>query len=609
MKRFSLLLGLAFLLISRPAQAAGLSYESFKSDITIHTDASISVKEIIVVNFSSPHHGIFRNIPFRYTDQQSGQSTALPIDILSVTDEQGGVRTYTVSTLGDDMQVKIGDAGQEISGQQTYIISYHVAAAVNFFSDHDELYWNVTGTHWDEPLTNVTATLHLPTNIPKASLTTKCFTGDYGSTKQDCQATAQDGGATFTAHDFLTVVFGFPTGIVTKPANYDHLRTVKVAGSYNGILQGHSAWWWAINVILPALTFAFLLLWWETHGRDPKGRGTIIPQYEPPADIHPAEMDVILHEKFRPAVIPATIIDLAVRGYLKITEHEEHHAFGLAQAKKYTLTKLKEYATDDAQLRDYEKYLLDGLFTKYAEDSGGLKNYRVRAKILQSMSKQLQGSKFAWQPTNKVVRSTVELDELKTTFPLTAALVEQSLENSLDVRGYFSGNSLKQRGGFLAVGLIITYFAIRVGLDGSWNVGLILTGLMLLAYGPLASKRTTKGVDVLWAARGFKMFLEKAEKYRIQWQEKQNIFETYLPYAMVFGVAEKWSKALSSLSMTPPSWYESSSPAVFNSIVLWSSLSSFQSVSVQTTAAGGGSGFGGGGFSGGGGGGGGGGGW
>jgi uncharacterized membrane protein len=131
--------------------------------------------------------------------------------------------------------------------------------------------------------------------------------------------------------------------------------------------------------------------------------------------------------------------------------------------------------------------------------------------------------------------------------------------------------------------------------------------LVLLAFGAFMPKKTEKGVRALEHARGFREYLATAEKYRLQWQEKEHIFETFLPYAMVFGVADKWSEAFKDIALPPPNWYEGgvSAAGQFNAGRFLISMGVLQSgltkaVSAQPHKGSGGSGLGGGGFSGGG---------
>jgi uncharacterized membrane protein YgcG len=89
------------------------------------------------------------------------------------------------------------------------------------------------------------------------------------------------------------------------------------------------------------------------------------------------------------------------------------------------------------------------------------------------------------------------------------------------------------------------------------------------------------------------------------------LFESLLPYAMLFSLEKDWAKQFQDVYTQPPDWYNGNW-AAFNAGYLVSSISNFNSVSAVTftsPSSSGSSGFGGGGFSGGGGGGGGGGGW
>jgi uncharacterized membrane protein len=129
-------------------------------------------------------------------------------------------------------------------------------------------------------------------------------------------------------------------------------------------------------------------------------------------------------------------------------------------------------------------------------------------------------------------------------------------------------------------------------------------------------RRSEKGTAALEHAVGFQEYLEKAEKYRLQWQEKEKVFESFLPYAMVFGVVAQWTKAFSSMDMKPPDWYEGSAFTAghFNAVAFGSMMRGLdssvgQAMSAKPQESSGGSGFSGGGHSGGGGGGGGGGSW
>lgn len=530
--------------------------ESFRAAIVVNQDASIHITETISTKIQA-RHGIFRNIPDRYR-LDNGDEASIPITIQSVRRNEQP-EPYQISHQGDQLVVKIGDPDKYVNGAQTYQLVYTAEAAVNFFEDHDELYWNVTGTDWETRLATVQATVTLPAAVPAQDLQLACYTGPLGSRATECTATA-DQETVFSAKDFLTIVVGWPKGVVTKPDNYDQLR--QPSGR-----SPSSAWYniilWA-NIFVPVAVAFSLWQYWRRHGRDPKDSRTIIAQYDPPPGLTPGEMGVLFDEQANQRDIVATIIGLAVRGYLEITEVEKTKMLGLGKSKDYRLTRKTQ---DYRDLRGHERDLMTGLFTT----------------------------------------DVVHLSTLKGEFADDVKLIQHDLYQQVADDGYFHRHPDKARKKFLAIGGVCLAIGVFLFV---FLFGLVAIGGLLMIFARFMPKRTTKGVEALWQARGFKLFLEKAEKYRLQWQEREHIFEKFLPYAMAFGVADKWSKAFAGLNQPPPAWYHG--PGTFNSLALWSALSTFSTVSARSfspPAASGGSGFGGGGFSGGGGGGGGGGSW
>ena len=137
-------------------------------------------------------------------------------------------------------------------------------------------------------------------------------------------------------------------------------------------------------------------------------------------------------------------------------------------------------------------------------------------------------------------------------------------------------------------------------------VSLFLPGAIIIFFGYFMPARTLKGTVAYSQALGFKEYLSKAEKYKLQWEEKENIFEAFLPYAMIFGVVDKWAGAFEGIDKEPPNWYRGGvmnnwSPLIFAHALTSATSSIGQSLAVAPSAKGGsGGGFGGGGFGGGG---------
>ena len=127
--------------------------DDFSVEIKINTDASINVVEKIGYDFGDlQKHGIYRDIPYKY--KARGGNYNLRFSDIKVTDEKGNSYEYEVSNYGKNKRIKIGNADKYVSGKKSYIISYKVKRVINFFDNHDELYWNATGNDWTVEIKN-----------------------------------------------------------------------------------------------------------------------------------------------------------------------------------------------------------------------------------------------------------------------------------------------------------------------------------------------------------------------------------------------------------------------------------------------------------------------
>jgi Predicted membrane protein (DUF2207) len=575
--------------LSGPAVHAdeGWVVTSFHSDITIAPNSSLTIKEDIRVDFGSlQKHGIFRTIPLRYRYDDS-HDRYYALEVMSVTDGSSAL-TYSDSIENDNYVIKIGDPNHLVTGPNRYVITYAVVGVLNSFADRDELFWNVDGALWPVPKRSVTATVNLPSNaFQKAA----CYEGPTGS-RATCTYASSGPLVTFSSTrqlgsgEQISIVTALNKGAVTVPAPMLESRSRQFpqdAFDLNPFTVGLS--------LLIAIAGIGLVAWnWWVHGRDrsyltqyyltndPRERNeplfqhdTVVVEFEPPQKMRPAQLGLILDERADAKDVTATIVDLAVRGCMTVTE--------LPDARDWTFT--MGTGADRAALLPYEKTILDGLF-------GG--------------------------------RQQVKLSELKGTFAPTVKLVESQIYGDAMSRKLFTTrpDTARAEWGCLGVAVIIGGVAIGVALGLAFGWGLIgapivLTGLVLAITFPFMPQRTAAGRDVLQHTLGFRLYMTTAEKYRQQFAAKAQIFTQLLPYAIVFGCVSMWAKAFEGIDTTGVnSWYVGTGP--FQAALLASSLQSMNaSISSAITytppSAGSSSGFGGGGFSGGGGGGGGGGSW
>ena len=311
------------------------------------------VKETIEVEFHQSRHGIYREIPFKYRDE-FGKVITTPTRVLSVTDESGKPWKYQVKKAGHLVNIRIGDEKRYVKGSQTYVVTYVVENVILFFSDHDELYWNVTGNYWKAPIKEASATVSLTTKNKSKNLMAAGYEGSYGSREECSYETYENSGKFFTKRNLnigegLTIAFGWDKGLVFPPSSLKKFL-------------------WAINprenwvFLLPIFSLIFMANRWYRKGRDPRVRESVTVMYEPPKfdnqPLTPAEVGTLIDEKLDPRDITSTIVGLAVKGYIKIEETKKEGM--IFDKTDYDLIKVKDL---DTNLGPFESELMKSLFS------------------------------------------------------------------------------------------------------------------------------------------------------------------------------------------------------------------------------------------------------
>jgi len=562
---FALLLGAA------PAQAqVGESIRQYASQITIENSGDIRVVEQIVYDFgSNSRHGITRDIPTRFHYKNTRYDRLLPVSDVAVTASPGTPAQTKVSSDSGFTHIRIGDPDRTITGTHTYNIAYRVRGALNSFDDHEELYWNAIGTEWFVFINGASASVTAPAAITQAA----CFAGEQGSNLSCDHAIVDGSSANFSAHllgfhEGLTVVVALPKGSVhVGPPILKERWSIGRAFSVTGATAGGAV---VLAVVLIGGIFALVwrggrdrrfvgsavdVAFGSDSGRDepvPVGSGRSVPvEFEPPDKLRPGELGTLVDAAANPLDVTATIVDLAVRGYLRIEEIHKEGWFGKAD---WNLVQTKQ---PDDKLLPYERTLLTGIFFK-------------------------SGS-----------RPEVKLSELRNTFASKLHEVESQLYTDVMKRGWFVRRPDKVRVFWTVMGVLATIVGIGalVALTALTHAALLgiplaLAGLLLLAVAHWMPRRTAKGYGVLQRTRGFKRFIDESEKERARFAERHNLFSEYLPYAIVFHATDKWARAFAGLNGELPDtggWYVGPGPFTLGAFT--ASMDGFTTTTAGTIAS------------------------
>lgn len=637
MSRIAILIAVFLALFLAPASAQFDSERitDYRSDITVARNGVLNVTETISVIAAGDRirHGIYRDFPTTYTDSY-GRKVRVRFDVQQVTLD-GHDEPFEVEDIDSGRRVKIGDKDTLVSqGPHIYTITYITDRQVGFFKNYDELYWNVTGNFWIFPIDHAEATVHLPANAQ--IMQNALYTGDVHSRASNARVTSQKANtiAVETTQPLgpnqgLTLAVGFRKGAVFPPTPGE-LRADFIRDNAGNIAAA-----FGVGVLL----IYFLATWYE-FGRDPR-RGTIIPQFAPPQNFSPAAVRFVWRMQYDRKSFAASLIDMAVKGYLKIAEDDG----------AYTLTRTSR-GEGECGLSSGETAMATRLF------GGWGKEIELKQTNHTAISESISALKISLKNEYEKRYFVTNLHWLiggaaiLLLTALAAALLGDSPDGSGFLlvwlggwsagtffllhrmadswRGAISGPGSRISNIFTA--LISSAFAVpfvlalvfalfSFGQSVSWisSAALILGGLITYLFYHLLKAPTAAGAKALDQIEGFRMFLNTAEKNRLEVlnppQVTPEVFEKFLPYAIALDCENQWSKKFeaeaAAAGMTPnrsggyytPLWYSGGNYGSFGAgMAAGLGVSLAASAASAATAPGSSSGSGGGGFSGGGGG-------
>ena len=558
------------IVFASPLFARSWRVADFNDVISVQEDGSAVVRERITLAFDGEWHGIHRFIPVEYPAAR-GTNYTLFLNVTGVTDGDGGKLKYESSTANGfrDLKIFIPDA---VDATRTVEIDYTVRNGTRFFEDHDEFYWNVTGNDWPVPIDHASATVSFP-DAAAGSLRAQAFTGAYGSAERGASAAVRGSEVSFETNNPLpmrggmTIDIFIPKGILTEPGGFTRLL-----------------WFLGSNpiVFLPFWTFAVMFTLWWYKGRDPDPGLSVAPMYEPPAGMTPAEAGTLLGDEVHPRDITSTLVDLAVRGFVKIEEVDDK---GLVFHHKDYIFHLLKPRDQWGRLVPHERVMLENVFAA-GDDT--------------------------------------RLSSLKNRFYTAIPAIRQDIKSALKIKGMYLLDPDSANGySLFGVVIIVAPFLMMQFL---WHKDVFSSIALLIGCGIISAiiwwlfarqmtAKTVQGGRTCVAILGFQEFMNRVDADRIK-RMPPDTFEKFLPYAMALGVEHHWAQAFAGIVKDPPSWYASPTGTMgFNPIFFSSSMHSMATDMHQVfvsaprssstgsgwSGGGGGGGFSGGGFGGGGG--------
>ena len=506
-------------------------------DADVAADGVARVRIEFDFNFGNDRgHGPFVTLPVRQRVRDDPDRwRMIDVELGQVASPSGAAADVETTVEDGSLVIRIGDPDETWRGVQTYTLEYTARGLLTpeATSGLDELNWNAIGVGWQVPLDDVTVTISGPAAVQRVA----CFAGS--SFDRPCVAGEDGDAARFNVTGLdpgegMQVVAGFPDGTFTG-AEPRYEKRYHVGNLFpltpvsGGVTLGAAVLGLGLVYARTRRSARDEVYLGLTPGLTPGpgdavtvGRAAtdapVAVQFQPPAGARPGEVGVLVDASADNLDVTATILDLAVRGHLRINETEgSGWVFERLSAGRDPLTPAEEHvlgtmfggrrrvSTDDLRDKKYHD-LLPG----------------ARTRLYDRVTRDL--SWFKGNPN----------------YARIAAVV--------------GGIAIIAGSAILGLALAFAFGLGLVGLAG------VVVGIAVIALNKRFGRRTALGSAVLAQTKGFELYLRTAEADQIRFEEGVDIFSRYLPYAIVFGVAERWTRVFQQLAaehryVADTSWY------------------------------------------------------
>jgi len=492
-------------------------FTHYDVNINVREDNTLEVTEKIDAYFNEERHGIYRTIPTLNTVRRAdGTVTSIRARVKDIRVSEN----YSVDRDLDYCSIQIGEEDSTVTGDHSYTISYQYILGEDKNEGFDEFYYNIIGDRWDTYIDEVSFTITMPKEFDGSLV--GFSTGEYGTVGTGTVEYAVDGNVIsgrltegLAPYNALTIRTQLPDGYfyINKPLYYAKLAAL---------------------VAIPLIALAVVLVLWSKFGRDKKVVKVV--EFYPPEGMSSADVAYWYNGAIDNKSLVPLLIELANEGYIEINEKDTH-----SKHSDFEIRRLKQSYSGP----DRSKWIFfNGLF-KY--------------------------------PGSKIVRE----DDLKEKFYVTLAEICKEYNSTQNRTKVFNKKSLLMRmaGWLISIaGILLTLFLSALIIGGAEKtiftaVGVII-GICAFVLSFFIRQRTDEGHQILQKIEGFKLFLETAEKERLETLVEDNpkYFYNILPYAYVLGVSDKWISKFEGIAIEPAEWYTSSHP--FNTIMFYHFINS-----------------------------------
>ena len=564
--------------------STGFTIENYNVELTVKENNTAHVNENIMVNFyEEGYHGIYRYIPrwLKYTS-----NTGKSLIRKTITSYLKAEEEYYYDSFDDNnYYIRIGDRYKTLPvGDHNYRLSYDYDMGTDPYKGYDEFIFHAYGDFWYTEIKNPSITINMPKNIKEENI--KFFKDkkrkkditkymDYTLkdnvvvakyNKEKCELDNDD----CSLNNSLTVDILLEEGYF-KDANYlyddSSLKTIGVV----------------------FIIFLIVVILWLIFGKE-HGKYIKTVEYYPPYNIDPAQAGYLLNETNSKKLTVALMIGLVSKGYIEIHEIDGKQyivnkcslsgKINLRTVKKLKLKKLKEA---DENLSGHYQNMMNNIFKGENEALVGLDYELVVLHLKEEgyisvteeevyahhgiLDKEIKYNDISklkpLTPTEEIVYknlfSGTEINAIEDDITFYKTFDQVFDELSIDFEEHIfeeKSNKIQTLSFilfFISFGLCINiYFSVKnLNPVYNWLFYGVYVALGIMFYLTITMrKRTLFGEELIEKVKGFKDYLEKVEKDKIETLVEQhpNYFMEIMPYTYIFGLSKKWIKKFEKLT-------------------------------------------------------------
>lgn len=564
------------LLHLNPADIAANSLPYFKSfsanyHLMKNDDdrSQLLISETIIVEFAenNSNKGIVRELPRSYDGRP------LALELLSVT-RNGKAELLYEDKIEDNFRVISTGTDDYLHGEQTYVINYSYRDVIRQFDDHQELYWDVNGTGWRYGFDEVSARLTFDDEAIKSAFNGEvaCYQGEQSS-NDECIVDIGNDEIFYQSTQKLN-----PKETVTMVAGFE----TDTFNLYSEAPTGYAVRW-SVALIAYALSIRSLMQTYRYRkkGRDHPGRGAIPVEYAPPKDTSAITASILWQKQnVSSKAIIAGLVELAVDKKLKIISEKTSSNWLFTRKKTTYSVKL----LSSSGLTNNQSNLIKALYGSSPSKSQLLDITKTDQK------RTLRVKKFIKQEQKRLVRDGYRRKVPGIHRPYVLAIVAMVMAAGLTIE--------MSQAGFAFDHAAVRFLSLSAAVISFLVVMIVLKG----RHRPL----TKKGRQLHDYLKGLEQYIKLAEAKRLQFAQSPSgaqknpidtndakqvirLYESLLPYAILFGHEKEWYKTLSlyyEQQKQHPAWY-SGSTVSFNAASFARAMSSIsKSMSYHSNSSG-----------------------